>query len=453
LPAERALLLRLGVAAVRQRAGRPADRGERPPPAPAESRPACSDALAAIVSDLCRARELPLLAEALARMDQRDQRLPAVCLVDLAELKQPALLPAAARVAGERGRWLAGHNPDWSWLLGGDSVPSLQERKEIWLQGSLPARLAAVRATRAEDPGEGRGWIEAVWKEEKAAVREEILQELSAGLCAADEPFLDRALADRALPVRAAAARLLARLPGSALARRMTERADAILDGREIAPPATFPPGWAQDGLLEKPPAGTGGKAFWIAQILALVDPEHWVARLGAGPDRLVATAAKSDWAEALLGGWLEAATLFRSPRWASALARAGGELSTLAPRLFPLLAREEAEALVLDRMSGGAALQPLIAALPAPWSARFGQAFLQAAGRGLAAASWQEALAWRGCLDRAATALPADCFAQALAFAAAPREDPAARSLRAAVDDFHATITIRQRIHQETPP
>jgi hypothetical protein len=57
LAAERAFLLRLGVHAVRARAGlTPARDGERPEAAPPESRPPCSPSLAAIVADACAGR-------------------------------------------------------------------------------------------------------------------------------------------------------------------------------------------------------------------------------------------------------------------------------------------------------------------------------------------------------------------------------------------------------------
>ena len=261
--AESAFLLRLGIAAVRARAGRRVGRGQRPEPAPPERRPACSEVLAGLVAELCRERNLPLLSEALSRLDGAGLRIPPWCLVDLADLQQPVLQPAAGRVVGERGRWLAAHNPMWRWLLEGDAPPSPAERKRTWEEGTLPARIAALRAVRAEDAAEGRRWVESVWKQEKATIREELVRALEVGLAPDDEPLLARAVGDCVAPVRTAAARLLARLETSALATRMRQRAESLLTSltpsRPRTPPRSplrSPPDPPSDPL---PPSAGGG--------------------------------------------------------------------------------------------------------------------------------------------------------------------------------------------------
>lgn len=319
---ERALLLRLGVQAVRARAGYVAATGaERPAAAPAETRPACSPALAAIVGDLVASKSKTVLAEALARLDARGLRLPPERLPALAALRDGALLPPAANVAGERGRWLAAHNPAWSWLLG-VAPASLEERRRTWEEGAVEARLAAVAATRADAPAEARGSIEAAWKSEKAGLREQLVDALGDGLSADDEPFLALALANRAAGVRAAAARLLARLETSPLAARARARAEALLSyaapsggvlaslksklgtrshgALTVTPPKTFAAEWADDGLIEKAPAGTGARAYWLGQLLAFVPPAHWEARFSAAPEALVGAAATGEWADAV---------------------------------------------------------------------------------------------------------------------------------------------------------
>ncbi len=484
--AETAFLLRLGIAAVRARAGRKPDRGQAPEAAPAETRPACSDALAALVIDLCRDRSLVILTEALHRLDEGGLRLPPWCLVDLVELQLPSLQPAAAVVAGERGRWLARHNPAWRWLAEGRTGQSPAERERSWEEGSAAARLAALRAMRAEDPARGRSWVESVWKQEKAAVRESLIAALEAGVSADDEPFLSRAAADRAAPVRLAALRLLARLEGSAAATRMRTRAEGLLRYRpasgarrvlgaiaarlagegppgdlEVEPPPVFPAGWAEDGIVEKPPAGTGEKAYWVSQVLALVPPSHWETRFGASPAALVAAAVRSDWSGAVLQGWLEATLLFRSAPWASTLWRvyaanaAADERPRLAAQLLPLLPREEAESLVAPLVASGdpVSFVPALAALGTPWGHALGGTFLDALARRAEARSpgWEQTHFWRAALDRASTALPASCFARALQLSAPAGADAPADVLRSSVESFHAVLAIRQRIHQET--
>ncbi len=160
LPPERAFLLRLGVHAVRARAGlAPVLGAERPEAAPSDPRPPCSPALAAIVADLCTSRNKAILGEALVRIDARGLRLPPQVIPALADLRESGLLPAATNVAGERGRWLARYNPAWRWLVDGVAPASLEERERVWDEGTPDARLSALRAMRLTDPAKARFWI------------------------------------------------------------------------------------------------------------------------------------------------------------------------------------------------------------------------------------------------------------------------------------------------------
>jgi hypothetical protein len=411
---------------------------------------------------------MELLAEALTRIDERGLRLPPSCLVQLAEVEQPSLQPAAGRVAGERGRWLAAQRPRWRWLMGGDVGLSPAARLKVWEEGPLPARLEALQSMRREDPAAGRAWVEAVWKQEKASVREALLEALEVGLGSEDGSFLARTGSDRAAPVRTAAARLLARLPGSALALRFQQQADDLLDFRsgklEVTPPAVFAPDWTRDGLVDKPPAGVGEKAHWLAQVLSLVPPDHWSSRFGVAPDVLVTAARKGDWAAPVIGGWLAATTLFRSAAWASALWRgyaAGADTETLpalASQLLPLLTRDEREDLVRPLLGTDEPITILamLAALPPPWGQPFSDAFLDAVNRALKAPqlSWQQIHGWKACLERAGTRLPPSCFTRALGLGGGPDSDEqAGNSLRRGLEAFHVILTVRRRIHQETSP
>src|SRR5690348_15856749 len=91
---------------------------------------------------------------------------------------------------------------------------------------------------------------------------------LAFGLSLADEPFLERALDDRRKEVRQQAAGLLVRLPSSALAARMLDRArDLITLGTstilhrpriDVTPPDEADVAMIRDGVNPKPPAGSG---------------------------------------------------------------------------------------------------------------------------------------------------------------------------------------------------
>jgi hypothetical protein len=488
LGVERAFLLRLGVHAVRARAGivaAAASAAERPEAAPAETRPPCSAALAAIVAELCAERNTAILREALERMDARGLRLPPHALPALAALREPALLPAATGVAGERGRWLARANPAWRWLVDGVAPASLEERRRVWDEGTPDARTSALRATRAGEPAEARAWIEAAWKAEKASLREEMVEALVTGLSADDGALLEQALADRAAGVRAAAARLLARLEASPLAARARERAGAILaytapgggvlgalksrlGGKShgtltVSPPTAFVKAWADDGLVEKPPAGTGERAFWLRQILGLVPPAHWEQRFGASPDALVQAAAATEWAEPVLDGWTDAAVRFEARGWADRLwsARAARDkpeaLGELAAVVFPLMEAATVHETLAALAGDGSpqAWNAILAAAPRPWSGALAGAVVKGLVRALGNAqlAWQEAAAWRATLEMAAVALPiaaVDHQLQVLALQPPPDEAQAAM-LRTPFDTFRSVLAIRKRIAEET--
>jgi hypothetical protein len=485
LPPERAFLLRLGVHAVRARAGlAPALGAARPEAAPPDPRAPCSPALAAIVADLCASRSKAILAEALARIDARGLRLPPQVIPPLAELREPGLLPAATNVAGERGRWLALHNPAWRWLVDGVAPASLEERRRVWDEGTPDARLSALRATRLTDPAEARGWIEAAWKAEKASLREEMVSALIGNLSADDEPLLAQALADRATGVRAAASRLLARIDTSPLAARARERADSVLDytapgtgvlgalksrlagkghgSLSVSPPTIFAREWADDGLLEKPPAGAGERAFWLRQILSLVPPAHWEQRFGATPESLVHAASKTEWAEPVLAAWTDATVRFEAQGWADQLwtARVAREkpeaLAELATIIFPLMDATVVHETAAAIVDGGSpqAWNGILAAVPRPWSRALAEASLKALMRAFANTQlgWQEVSAWRATLEIAAPALPIGTLDLILALDPPPAETPAAQ-LRNAFDAFRSVLAIRKRIDQETRP
>ena len=280
-------------------------------------------------------------------------------------------------MAGERGRWLARYNPAWRWLVDGVAPASLEERQRVWDEGTPDARLSALRATRLTDPAKARSWIDGAWKAEKASLREEMVAAMVANLSADDEPLLPQALADRAAGVRAAASRLLARIETSPFAARARERADAVLEytapgtgvfgalksrlagkghgSLSVSPPAAFVREWADDGFLEKPPAGTGERAFWLRQILSLVPPAHWEQRFGATAESLVHAASKTEWAEPVLAAWTDATVRFEARGWADHLwtARVAREkpesLAELAAIIFPLM-----DATVVHRDGGG---------------------------------------------------------------------------------------------------
>lgn len=362
---EKNLLLRAGARAVYRAAGRVTEAGVEPSPsAPDETIPACSAKAAEILRSLLTRRDGAILPEALDRLRLAGLRLPHALLPATLNVDRKELRPAVVAVLGERGRWLAGFNPDWSWVSGRTEDPD----ETIWEEGSLDERITALRRIRLEDAASGRHWVEGVWKSEKAEARTAMVAALESGLSPDDETFLERALDDRSVRVREAAATLLVRLPGSAYVGRATKRADRILVGYEPpgrslirrrragritgTPPEEVDDAWKRDLPGDKPARGVGEKAWRISRSLSVVPPQHWERRFGAEPSELVA-AARGDWESSLLTGWCRAAILHENRDWTMPLwERCYGLPDDPEGRQVWLAAQELAPLLPQDRLA-----------------------------------------------------------------------------------------------------
>ncbi len=238
-------------------------------------------------------------------------------------------------VLGARGRWLAAQNPDWSALV-------FNPVERAWSDGQRKERLAYLEDLRAQDPDRARELLAEAWPQEALPERLAFLQTLADGLSMADEPFLETVLDDRRKDVRQAAAALLARLPGSRLARRMAARARAMLNWRagllrsdlfgrrdlfgrpslEVTLPDTCDASMQRDGIDPRPPAGSnlGEKAWCFAQVLFFVPPRTWSAAWNKRPAQILDVLHKHEWEEALLAGWEEAALRDQDAEWLEAL-------------------------------------------------------------------------------------------------------------------------------------
>jgi len=348
-----ALLDAAAVETVRRRAGlRPARAATRPEPAAADPRPPLPPAAARRLSLLLADRPstpggsgrrgtapdlMELLPQWLAAANAHGfaappQALPA--LLDAARGRTD-LRPAALAFAGPRALWLARLNPDWRFALrsapGGDTaLPGAEETERIqrlWQEGLFAERVSLLSAIRAREPAAARELLETTWPTERAEDRLMFLDSLRTGLRSEDEPFLERALADRSRNVRATAAELLSALPDSALAARMAVRAGACValdhtnsaetkDGGERGGPALVveaphecDAGMERDGVVAKAPAGRGERSWWLGQLVEAAPLGSWPARLGGRtPEEIVALPVADDWQGELHAAWCRAA-------------------------------------------------------------------------------------------------------------------------------------------------
>jgi hypothetical protein len=459
------VLLMAAAADVYQRAGLIPSRIETlPEPAPIDPRPACAAAVAAILFDMIDGGHDELLPEAFARIALAGQRLPDPLLPQMLDLREPDVRRAAHAVLGERGRWLARHQDRWSWATGtAPATSSIEDLRRTWEEGAIAHRLDAIAQVRANDPAIAREWIAAVWNREPVEDRIRLLAILETALGPDDEPWLESALKDRSLAVRARIAWLLARLPDSAFAARARERVDPLLAWKrgalEVSPPIAADPAWEQDGITIKAPKGEGERAHWLAQLLAQVGPAHWSSRFGIPPRELIRAAWRNEWGSAAIVGWSRAAVLHADADWIIALWD-GWAAAPFENDMVRIVARGEMLALLFAHMPAEAAEERLIAflrernsALPfdasaavkrfdGPWSDRLASAVLDALPRVPA-----------NLLPVAASRLPPSQFARALALvleheAGLPTNTTAAT--RRAFELFVARIQLRQRLYQE---
>ncbi|GHA14965.1 hypothetical protein GCM10010372_13330 [Streptomyces tauricus] len=419
-----ALLDAAAVETVRRRAGmRPGRAAARIEPAAVDSRPALPPAAARRLTMLLADRPgagsggrrgtapdlMELLPQWLATANRRGfaappQALPA--LLDAARGRTD-IRPAVLAFAGPRALWLARLNADWRFALraapgGGAVLPGPEEPERVralWEEGLFAERVALLAAVRARDAEAARDLLAGTWASERAEDRLMFLDSLRTGLRAADEPFLERALADRSRNVRATAAELLSALPGSALAGRMAERAGSCVavDHTHGTPtiaveaPHECDPGMERDGVVAKAPAGRGERSWWLGQLVEAAPLGTWSRRLGGRtPEEIVALPVADDWQDELHAAWCRAAVRQRDPSWSRALLgtpaapEAGGpgavSLAERAKLLGTLGAEERAEWVAgFIAVHGLSEAFQLLGVCAVPWAGPLGRAVVDA--------------------------------------------------------------------------
>ncbi|MET9351435.1 DUF5691 domain-containing protein [Streptomyces sp. NPDC006617] len=419
-----ALLDAAAAETVRRRAGlRPARAARRPEPAPEDPRPPLPAAAARRLTTLLADRPgtagggrrgsapdlMELLPQWLATANARGfaappQALPA--LLDAARGRTD-LRPAALTFAGPRALWLARLNPDWRFALratpgGGTALPgadATERVRRLWDEGLFAERVTLLASLRARDPAGARELLASTWAAERAEDRLMFLDSLRRGLEAADEPFLEQALADRSRNVRATAAELLSALPHSALAARMASRAATCVSlDRTLTPtaiaveaPHECDAAMERDGVVAKPPAGRGERSWWFGQLVEAAPLATWPTRLaGRTAEEIVALSVSDGWQSELHAAWCRAAVRQRDGVWARALLgaptapEAGGpgavSLAERAKLLGTLSAGERAEWVAgFIATHGLSEAFQLLGMCGVPWATPLGRAVVDA--------------------------------------------------------------------------
>ncbi len=325
------LLDRAALLTAARRGGRQPGRAEPALAAGPETAPAVSWAAGRRLARMLGGEHPDLMAEWLAAAASRGRRVPAGLLPALLHhaRRGPAadsgLRRLAAAAGGARARWLAGLNPEWTFVLayapGGE---------DAWRLGTAAQRRGYLTVLRARDPGAARDLITASWDAAGPDERVMFLGAIAEGLGPADESLLDGALDDRHAWVRKTAAGLLAALPGSALAQRMAARARECLhlqlgldgDGLLVSPPGDCDAAMRRDGIT---PAADGRTPHQVSQRLLLLEiiartpVRTWTDKFGLRPAGVLGLSLGS-WAPVLFAGWSRAAISQRDQEWMAAL-------------------------------------------------------------------------------------------------------------------------------------
>lgn len=370
-PYQGELLESAAVHVVRRRAGRLVSEAEAAGGAAAgEEAEAVSRAAGERLARILGGEQPRLLPEWLQAAAKTGRRVPPHLVPDLLDqgARDRSIRAHLGVLAGHRGRWLAGLNPGWAYLLA-------EPTGETWELGSAGDRRAYLRELRAADPAKARGLLEGGWEKETPDDRAEFLALLAEGLSMDDEPFLEAALDDRRREVRQHAADLLTRLPDSRLSHRMAERAAACLTVRArtiiAEPPRACDKEMERDGVRGKPPRGTGERAWWLQQIVARTPLAFW-----GGPAERLVRKRIPDWDREVKAGWVRAAVLQGDPGWARALF-AWDPLADLLAALPP--AEQEAVAADFVKRHGvDGQLIMVLGGVSVPWGADLALAVLK---------------------------------------------------------------------------
>ncbi|WP_432923636.1 DUF5691 domain-containing protein [Microbispora sp. CA-135349] len=363
---------------IRTRAGRRPGRGGPPAPAAAEALPLVSDAAADRLARMLAGEQSRLLTEWLETAAARRVRVPAGAIPGLLDLgaRDRSIRACLGAVTGARGRWLAGLNSAWAYLL---AEPTHVPHDDVWELGTSGDRRAFLAALRRRDPAAARELLERGWSAETPEDRAVFVTILADGLGMADEPFLETVLDDRRREVRQAAADLLTRLPRSRLARRMTARARRLVTGSgaglRAEPPAACDGAMERDGVRARPPAGMETRGWWLQQVVAHTPLSFWPEHLGMPPDE-IAGARIGDWEREVRMGWTRAAILQRDPAWARALFEAE-PLTDLLAVLPPEEQSLRAAELVAGHPVDGQMVM-MLGGVPRPWGDRLARAVLK---------------------------------------------------------------------------
>ena len=271
----------------------------------------------------------------------------------------------ALPVLGTRGLWLAKHIENGVWV-GGSSLD-----ENVWELGTPAQRRDYLENLRETGPQLALEKLKAVWTQEPAKVRSELIGTLETNLSMNDEDFLENALDDKGKDVRECAATLLTQLPDSRLMQRMKARVTPLLkftpEGKagmlglkkgtpaklEITLPETCDKAMQRDGIEAKAPSWKkiGERAYWLQQIISITPLAYWEKTLNANAQELVTATNKHEYQKLILEAWRDSLRKYHyNLAWADAIKQSGKAEFQLSDYGF-VMSQTELEHFILLRL------------------------------------------------------------------------------------------------------
>ncbi len=305
------LLDQAAVLDVLTRAAATPDRREPEAPCPPQARPAAPPEAEQLLRLLIHQpplkgnERLRAIEHWLTRCAGSGYSVPVALLPDLLTLaRQDSVLRPALRASwDQRGAWLASRFEPT--LVDPGSGPDGDLDVDGWRKLSAKEATSRLTELRDVDAAAGLARLVELWPGYSAKERGQVIDALGTGLSLDDASFLEAALDDKGKATREAAARLLARLPGSGLVSRMSARLRSLIDVTEVprgrglgrllgrtstvvrvVPPAEVDAAGVRDGLRPQPT--DPDRRHWLCQILEAADPRTLNEVSGLPPQELV---------------------------------------------------------------------------------------------------------------------------------------------------------------------
>ncbi|EHQ27099.1 DUF5691 domain-containing protein [Mucilaginibacter paludis] len=290
-----------------------------------ETKPYCSGMAASVLNNILEEDNISLLEFWLTQCSKSNQLfLPDVLpsLLDKAQ-KQTALQPLVIACGGNRGEWLGRLNPAWNYF-------TVLPDEELWQTGRPEDRAKALTNTRRAAPDRAREWLQQTWPQENAASKAELLKILKINSSAADLPWLESLLNEKAQKVKDEVMALLKQIPGSSIVRQYEEllsqsvilkREKALLGmmtkiSIQLKLPAKVDESIFKSGIQKL----TGIKStmtdeeYIIYQLISAIPPVFWEQQFEMGPEQVVQHFAK--YAPSMVGALGMAVSLFKAESW-----------------------------------------------------------------------------------------------------------------------------------------